>query len=324
MIVRGALLALALLGAAIGPPLRSARADDYPSKPIKLIVPIAAGGPTDTVARLLGAYAGDVLGQSIVVENRPGASGMIGMQLVQRAAPDGYTLVMGNAGSIGIDMALYKDAAYGPDDFIAISMVMTVPIMLVARADQPARTVRELIAYMHAYPGKLAFASSGYGQSPYIATELFRQQAKVQAVVAPFKGAAPAAQDVVAGNTQLMFDSTPTIPFIREGVLRALAVCNPTRTPLLPEVPTMAESGLDGFDITSWYVALAPAGTKRPIIERLNQAIVQVMGRPDVKQKLAAMNADAISSTPEQADAYVRTQIAHYRDVIQRTGIKPE
>jgi tripartite-type tricarboxylate transporter receptor subunit TctC len=249
---------------------------------------------------------------------------MIGMQLVQRAAPDGYTLVMGNAGSIGIDMALYKDAAYGPDDFIAISMVMTVPIMLVARADLPARTVRELIAYMHAYPGKLAFASSGYGQSPYIATELFRQQAKVQAVVAPFKGAAPAAQDVVAGNTQLIFDSTPTIPFIREGVLRALAVCNPARTRLLPDVPTMAESGLDGFDITSWYVALAPAGTPRPIIERLNRAIVQVMGRPDVKQKLAAMNADAISSTPEQADAYVRAQIAHYRDVIQRTGIKPE
>jgi tripartite-type tricarboxylate transporter receptor subunit TctC len=220
-------------------------------------------------------------------------------------------------------MALYKDVTYGPDDFVPISMVMTVPIMLVVRADVGVTTVAELVAYMRGHPGKLAFAASGYGQTPYIATELFRQQAHVEAVVVPFKGAAPAAQDVVAGNTQLMFDSTPTIPFIKEGVLRALAVCSDTRTPLMPDVPTMAEAGLDGFEITSWYVALAPAGTPRPIIERLNRAIVDVMARPDVKAKLAAMNADAISSTPEQADAYVRAQISHYRDVIQRTGIKP-
>ena len=317
--MRAALLGLGLLGV-----VGAGRADDYPARPIKLIVPIAAGGPTDTVARLLAIHAGDLLGQAIAVENRPGASGMIGMQLVQRAAPDGYTLVMGNAGAIGVDMALYKDVAYGPDDFVPISMVMTVPIMLVVRADLPVHSVGELIGYMRAHPGKLAFAASGYGQTPYIATELFRQQAKLEAVVVPFKGAAPAAQDVVAGNTQLMFDSTPTIPFIREGVLRALAVCNATRTPLMPDVPTMAEAGLEGFEITSWYVALAPAGTPRPIIERLNRAIVAVMSRPDVKQKLAAMNADAVSSTPEQADAYVRAQIAHYRDVIQRTGIKPE
>jgi tripartite-type tricarboxylate transporter receptor subunit TctC len=312
------LLALGAL-AAVG-----ARAEPYPARPIKLIVPIAAGGPTDTVARLLGAHVGDLLGQPIVVENRPGASGMIGMQAVQRAAPDGYTLVMGNAGAIGVDMALYKDAQYGPDDFAPISLVMTVPIMLVVRAELPARTVRELIAYMTARPGKLAFASSGYGQTPYIATELFRQQAGVEAVVVPFKGAAPAAQDLVAGNTQLMFDSTPTIPFIRDGTLRALAVCSAARTPLMPDVPTMAEAGLDGFEITSWYVVLAPAGTTRPIIDRLNQAVVTVMARPDVNRTLAAMNADAVSSTPEAADAYVRAQIAHYREVIERTGIKPE
>jgi tripartite-type tricarboxylate transporter receptor subunit TctC len=259
-----------------------------------------------------------------VVENRPGASGMIGMQAVQRAAPDGYTLVMGNAGAIGVAMALYKDAHYGPDDFAPISLVMTVPIMLVVRAELPARTVSELIAYMKARPGKLAFASSGYGQTPYIATELFRQQAGVEAVVVPFKGAAPAAQDLVAGNTQLMFDSTPTIPFIRDGSLRALAVCSAARTPLMPDVPTMAEAGLDGFEITSWYVVLAPAGTARPIIDRLNRAIVTVMARSDVTQTLAAMNADAVSSTPEAADAYVRAQIAHYREIIERTGIKPE
>jgi tripartite-type tricarboxylate transporter receptor subunit TctC len=313
------LLALGAL-AAVG----AAHAEPYPARPIKLIVPIAAGGPTDTVARLLGAHVGDLLGQPIVVENRPGASGMIGMQAVQRAAPDGYTLVMGNAGAIGVDMALYKDAQYGPDDFAPISLVMTVPIMLVVRAELPARTVRELIAYMTARPGKLAFASSGYGQTPYIATELFRQQAGVEAVVVPFKGAAPAAQDLVAGNTQLMFDSTPTIPFIRDGTLRALAVCSAARTPLMPDVPTMAEAGLDGFEITSWYVVLAPAGTARPIIDRLNQAVVTVMARPDVNRTLAAMNADAVSSTPEAADAYVRAQIAHYREVIERTGIKPE
>jgi tripartite-type tricarboxylate transporter receptor subunit TctC len=313
---------LALLGwlALVG----GATAETYPSRPIKLIVPIAAGGPTDTVARILGAHLGDVLGAPFVVENRPGASGMIGMQLVQHAAADGYTLVMGNAGAIGVDMALYKDATYGPDDFIPISMVMTVPIILVVRADVPVHTVPELIAYMKAHPGKLAFASSGYGQTPYIATELFRQQAGIDAVVVPFKGAAPAANDVIAGNTQLMFDSTPTIPFIRNGTLRALAVCNTARTPLMPDVPTMAEVGLEGFEITSWYVALAPAGTPRPVIERLNQAIVGVMARQDVKDKLATMNADAISSTPAEADAYVRRQIAHYRDVIQRTGIKPE
>jgi tripartite-type tricarboxylate transporter receptor subunit TctC len=315
-----ALGALALVAAA----QVDARAENYPARPIKLIVPIAAGGPTDTVARLLGAQLGELLGQAIVVENRPGASGMIGMQVVQRAAPDGYTLVMGNAGAIGVDMALYKDAQYSADDFAPISLVMTVPIMLVVRAELPVRTVPELIAYMRARPGKLAFASSGYGQTPYIATELFRQQARIEAVVVPFKGAAPAAQDLVAGNTQLMFDSTPTIPFIKDGSLRALAVCSAARTPLMPDVPTMAETGLDGFEITSWYVVLAPAGTPQPIIEQLNRAIVAVMARPDIKQTLAAMNADAVSSTPEQADQYVRAQIAHYRDVIARTGIKPE
>jgi tripartite-type tricarboxylate transporter receptor subunit TctC len=316
---RSLLLAIAMLAAIAG-----ARAETYPARPIKLIVPIAAGGPTDTVARLLGAHLGDLLGQSIVVENRPGASGMIGMQTVQHAAPDGYTLVMGNAGSIGVDIGLYPDARYGPDDFLPISMVMTVPIILVVRAELPVRTVGELIAYMKAHPGKLAIASSGYGQTPYVATELFRHQAGLDAVVVPFKGAAPAAADMVAGNTQLMFDSTPTIPFIRDGTLRALAVCSASRTPLMPDVPTMAEAGLDGFEITSWYVAMAPVGTQRPIIDRLNDAIVTVMARPDVRDKLAAMNADAVSSTPEAADGYVRAQIAHYRDVIQRTGIKPE
>jgi tripartite-type tricarboxylate transporter receptor subunit TctC len=231
---------------------------------------------------------------------------------------------MGNAGSIGVALALFKDAAYTADDFLTISMVMTVPLILVVRSEIPARAVPELIAYMKANPNKLAVASSGYGQTPYIATELFRQQAGVQAVVVPFKGAAPAAQDLVAGNTQLMFDSTPTLPYIKDGTLRALAVCGTTRSALMPDVPTMAEAGLTGFDVTSWYVALAPAGTPRPIVERLNREIVAIMARPDVKEKLAAMNSEAVSSTPEAANTYVRAQIAHYREVIQRTGIKPE
>jgi tripartite-type tricarboxylate transporter receptor subunit TctC len=306
----------------------TAHAETWPTRPIRMIVPIAPGGPTDTVARLLGLHLGEALGQQIVVDNRPGASGMIGMQLAKQAAPDGHTLVMGNAGSIGVALALFKDAAYTADDFLTISMVMTVPLILVVRSEIPARTVPALIAYMKANPNKLAVASSGYGQTPYIATELFRQQAGVQAVVVPFKGAAPAAQDLVAGNTQLMFDSTPTLPYIKDGTLRALAVCGTTRSALMPDVPTMAEagarSGLAGFDVTSWYVALAPAGTPRPIVERLNREIVAIMARPDVKEKLAAMNSEAVSSTPEAANTYVRAQITHYRDVIQRAGIKPE
>ncbi|MBV8166502.1 MAG: tripartite tricarboxylate transporter substrate binding protein [Alphaproteobacteria bacterium] len=305
-----------------------AAAETWPSRPIRMIVPIAPGGPTDTVARLLGVHLGEILGQQIVVDNRAGASGMIGMQLAKQAAPDGYTLVMGNAGAIGVSLALFKDAQYTADDFQTISMVMTVPLILVVRSELPVRSVRELVAYMKANPNKLAIASSGYGQTPYIATELFRQQAGVEAVVVPFKGAAPAAADLVAGNTQLMFDSTPTLPYIKDGTLRALAICNAQRSALMPDVPTMAEAGkglgLDGFDVTSWYVVLAPTGTPQAIVARLHDAIATVMARADVKEKLASMNSEAVSSTPEAADTYVRAQIAHYRDVIQRTGIKPE
>jgi tripartite-type tricarboxylate transporter receptor subunit TctC len=304
--------------------IETAQAETWPSRPIRMIVPIAPGGPTDTVARLIGLHLGEALGQQIVVDNRAGASGMIGMQLAKQAAPDGYTLVMGNAGAIGVSLALFKDAQYTADDFQPISMVMTVPLILVVRSELPARTVPELIGYMKANPNKLAIASSGFGQTPFIATELFRQQAGIQAVVVPFKGAAPAAADLVAGNSQLMFDSTPTLPYIKDGTLRALAVCSTQRSSLMPDVPTMAESGLDGFDVTSWYVALAPAGTPRPIVERLNREIVAIMARADVKAKLATMNSEAVSSTPEAANAYVRAQIAHYRDVITRTGIKPE
>jgi len=316
------IIAAAVAAALVAPAVTHAQS--YPSKTLRMIVPIAPGGPTDTVARLLGAHLGDMLGQQIVVDNRPGASGMIGMQVAKQAAPDGYTLVMGNAGAIGVSLALFKDPQYTADDFQTISMVMTVPLILVVRSELPVHSVRELVAYMKANPNKLAIASSGYGQTPYIATELFRQQAGVQAVVVPFKGAAPAAADLVAGNTQLMFDSTPTLPYIKDGTLRALAICNTQRSALMPDVPTMAESGLDGFDVTSWYVVLAPAGTPQPIVARLHDAIATVMARADVKEKLASMNSEAVSSTPEAANAYVRAQIAHYRDVIQRTGIKPE
>jgi tripartite-type tricarboxylate transporter receptor subunit TctC len=199
---------------------------------------------------------------------------------------------------------------------------MHVPVILVVRSDLPVKTVKDLLAYMRADPTRVSFASSGQGQSPHIAAELFRKMAGTETVIAPFRGAAPAANDLIAGNTQAMFDTTATLPFVAQGTLRALAVGR--RTDLLPGIPTMAEAGLEGFDITSWYAVMAPAGTPRPIVEHLNASIVKAMALPDTKEKLNAMNSDPVSSTPEAAQDFISGELRNWQTIIARAGIKAE
>ena len=312
--------ALPALTAALGAPARAQAT--FPSRPVVMIAPAAPGGPTDVAGRVLVQYMPALIGQPVVLENRSGAAGQIGMRHVAAAAPDGHTLVIGNTGSVGINPSYYRDPGYDiARDFTPVSMLMIAPVSLVVPADLPVRTPAELVAHIRAAGGRFSFGSSGTGQSPHVAAELFRHAAGVEFEIVPYRGAAPAVTDMLAGTVQAMFDSTSSVPFVRQGRLRALAVANIERSPLMPEVPTMAEAGFAGFDVSSWYVALAPAGTPAEAVLTLNAAMNRVMARPDVAERLAAINAVPMRGSPADAAAFVGRQIAYWREVLARAGI---
>jgi tripartite-type tricarboxylate transporter receptor subunit TctC len=311
---------LPALTAALAAPARAQA--PFPSRPVVLIAPAAPGGPTDVAGRVLVQYMPALIGQPVVLENRSGAAGQIGMRHVAAAAPDGHTLVIGNTGSVGINPSYYRDPGYDiARDFTPVSMLMIAPVSLVVPADLPVRTPAELVAHIRAAGGRFTFGSSGTGQSPHVAAELFRHAAGVEFEIVPYRGAAPAVTDMLAGTVQAMFDSTSSVPFVRQGRLRALAVANVERSPLMPEVPTMAEAGFPGFDVSSWYVALAPAGTPAEAVLTLNAAMNRVMARPDVAERLAAINAVPMRGSPADAAAFVGRQLAYWREVLARAGI---
>lgn len=308
----------------------SAYAQAYPNKPIKLVVPFAAAGTTDILARAVGAELTKAFGQQVIIDNRPGAGGNIGTELVAKSAPDGYTLLMGTVGTHGINQALYPKLPYDPiKDFAPVTLVASVPNVLVlntAFAEKNKITdVKSFIAYAKAHPGKLNMASSGNGTSIHLAGELFKSQTKTFMVHIPYRGSSPAITDLIAGQADLMFDNLPaSMPFIKTGKLRALAVTSSKPSPALPDVPTIAKTGgeLANYEASSWFGILAPAGTPKDIVDKLQQEIAKALASPAVKEKLVAQGAEPVGNTPEQFAAHIQGETKKWAKVVKDSGAK--
>jgi tripartite-type tricarboxylate transporter receptor subunit TctC len=299
--------------------------DAYPSKPIRLILPFPPGGGTDILGRLVAERLGARLGQPVVIDNRGGAGGNLGAEAAAHSAPDGYTLLLA-ATTLAISPSLYKKLAYDPvKDLAPIGLVATVPNVMITHPSVPAKTLQEFIALAKSRPGELNFGSGGSGTSNHLGGELFNMVAGVKLVHVPYKGVNLAMNDAMAGNIQLVVIGIPAAaPQIKSGKLRALAVIAPQRSPALPDVPTVAEAGLPDFEVTTWYGLLAPAGTPRPIIARLNSELVRSMQAPDLKERLAGMGTDALTSTPEEFATYIGREIAKWGDVVRKAGLQAD
>ena len=314
---------LGLLGAAFS---TMCAAQNYPTKAIRLIVPFPPGGSTDLMGRVLGAKLGETFNQQVVVENRPGASGMIGNELVARAAPDGYMLTMGTIGAMSVNQSLFKSVPYDSTrDFSPVTLTGNVENLLVVHPSVPVQSVKDLIAVAASKPGMLIFASSGTGNAPHLAGELFNQLAKVKMVHLPYKGGGPAMIDLMSGQVSLSFASMPSsLPFAKSGKLRAIAVGGAKRSPAAPEIPTVAENGLPGFDVTDWQGLLAPAKTPAAIIDRLNRETIRILNERDVKERLATAGLQVVTNTPAQFADFIRAEIEKWGKVIRAAGLKPE
>ena len=320
-----------LLSVAIGPlGLATAFANDaYPTKPIRLVVPFPAGGTTDIMARAVSAELSKLPGWNVVVDNKPGAGGNIGSDIVAQAAPDGYTLLMGTVGTHGINQSLYAKLPFDPiKDFAPITLVAAVPNVLVvnpAFAQQnKINSVNDLIAYARANPGKLNMASSGNGTSIHLAGELFKTQTKTFMVHFPYRGSGPALTDMAGGTMQVMFDNLPSsMQLIKTGKLKALAVTSAKPSPALPGVPTVAQAAnLPNFEASSWFGLLAPAGTPPDIIHRIQQEVATSLSTPAVRERLMAQGADPSGNTPEQFAALIRSETTKWAKVVKDSGAK--
>jgi tripartite-type tricarboxylate transporter receptor subunit TctC len=298
----------------------------YPAKPVRLVVPFPAGGTTDILARAVAQKLSETWGQQVIVDNRPGAAGNIGTELVARSAPDGYTLLMGTVGTHAINASLYEKLPFDPvKDFTPVVLVAGVPNVLVVNQSVPAQSVAELIAYAKANPGKLNFASSGSGTSIHLSGELFKVLTGVQMTHVPYKGSAPALTDLMGGQVQLMFDNLPSsLAFIKAGRLRALAVTSTTRAAALPDIPTMVEAGVPGFEASSWFGVLAPAGTPRDIVLRINAEVAKWLATPEAREKLAGQGAIVAGGAPEDFARHIASESAKWARVVKASGAKVE
>ncbi len=301
----------------------AAMAQNYPARPIRMIVGFPPGGGTDVMARIVGQKLSDALGQQVIVENRPGAGGNIAAELTAKAPADGYTLMMGHVAPMAIAPSLYPKLAYDPArDFAPISFVASSPNILVVNPSVPVKDVRTLIALAKTQPGRLKFASSGAGTIQHLAAESFQQAAGAEMLHVPYKGSGQAVIDLMAGVVDMNFDATPSvINFVKQGKLRALAVTSAKRSALVPDLPTLAESGLTGFDFNTWWGLFAPAGTPRDVVKRLNVEVVKLLALPDVKEKLANVGAEPAGDTPEEFSAFIRTEIVKWGKVIREGHI---
>lgn len=313
------MLCAAILAAGVD----SVLAQAYPSRPIRVIVPFPPGAYTDFVARLVGQKLNENWGQPVVVENRPGAGGNIGADAVAKAEPNGYTLLMGTIAS-AISVSLYRKLPYDlVNDLVPVTLVVLVPNVLVVHPSLPARSVRDFIQLTKSNPGQLNYASSGNGSAPHLAAEMFKMMAHVEMAHVPYKGISPAMTDLVSGQVPLMFTSVDSaLPQVKAGKLRALAVTSARRSSVLPDLPTMAESGLPGFEVTAWGGILAPARTPREIINALNIEIVKILRVPDVKERLSGLGAEPVGDTPEQFVAFINAEIAKWAKVVKASGAR--
>jgi len=314
--------ALSLLLSLLAP----ARAADYPARPVTLVAAFAPGGPSDVLARIVGAQLEKVLHQTFVIENRPGGSGNIAAEYVAHARPDGYTLLMGNNGILSTNNSLFAHLNYdGATSFAPISMVGTQPNILVVHPSVPVHTVAELIALARQEPGKLNYGNSGYGAAAHLSAELFNSEAHVKTVGITYKGAAPALQDVIAGRVQIMFATSASVMgHIRAGLVRPIAVTTLKRFSLMPELPTIAESGIPGFDATTWHGLVAPAGTPKSVIQTLNRATVEALKDAETRKRLSDLGVEVESDSPEAFAAYIKSEIPKWAAVVKAAGAKIE
>lgn len=319
-------LALALLGAATAA-IPVAAQTAYPAKPVRIIVPFAPGGASDSLPRLLGARFVDMWGQQVVVDNRPGASGNIGMELGAKAAPDGYTLTSAPNGNLVVNPHLYSKLSYDVfRDFTPITLVASVQNVLVIHPSLPVKSVKELIALVKARPGELSFASGGVGSQAHMGGELFKAMTGTNMTHVAYKGVGPSVADVLGGHVPMIFAQIPSVaPHIQSGKLRALGVASPKRTAALPNVPTIAEAGnLPGFEAVSWYALVGPAGMPAAVVTKIQADAAKVLQIQDIRDKLTALGADPVGSTPDQLRTAMRTEYDRYGKLIQKLGIKAD
>jgi tripartite-type tricarboxylate transporter receptor subunit TctC len=314
-ILKASLAALSMCGAA---------AQNYPSKPVRLVVPFPAGGSTDIVGRIVGQKLGESLGHQVIIDNRGGAGGTIGSDLVAKSAPDGYTLLLGTSSTHSIAPSLYAKLSYDPvKDFAPVTLICTATILLALHPSVPANTVKELIALAKKHPRELSFASGGNGSISHLVGEQFKAMAGVDMIHVPYKGDTPALVDLVSGQVSLEFGTAVAfLPYVKSGKLKALAVTNPKRSAIVPSVPTVTESGLPGFEALQWFGVFAPAATPKEIIARLHSDIVKALQNPDVRDKFVALGTDIVAGPPEQFAAFQKSEIAKWAKVVKQSGAR--
>ena len=319
-LVRAGLVAVVF---ALAPHL--AAAENYPERPIRFVVPYAAGGTTDLLSRAIAQKLSEAIGQPVVPDNRPGAGGNVGAEIVAKSPPDGYTMLMAPVSPMAINVTLYGNKmTFNPEkDFAPITLVAKVPLVLVVHPSVPVKTLQELIALAKSKPGQLNYGSAGNGSSNHLVGEMLKTAAGIDIVHIPYRGGGPAMMAVVAGQIDMLVGQVPTVAsMVNSGRLRAIAVSGAKRSPALPEVPTIAESGLPGFDATAWYSIVVPAGTPKPIIARLHTELVKILNSPDIRARLISEGADVETSTPEELAAFVRAEIPKWEKAVKDSGAK--
>jgi tripartite-type tricarboxylate transporter receptor subunit TctC len=318
-------IAVAAIASSAFATAHAAAQDNYPSKPIRLVVPFTPGGSTDILARLVAKQITDSFGQQCIIDNRPGAGGTIGMEIAARAAPDGYTLVMGHIGTLAVNPALYTKLSYDPvKDFQPITLVAMIPNMMTVNPKIPVKTVKEVIALAQTKPGALNYGSGGNGSAAHLATEYFKLLTKTDITHVPYRGTAPAVTDLIAGNISLMITGVPPqLGQIKAGRLRPIAVATPKRIAMFPDIPAIGET-VKGYEATQWYGILAPAAVPKAYIAKLNGAIVKALHSPEAKERLATEAAEPVGNSPEEFGRFIKSEIARWAPVVKQSGAKPD